>query len=80
MNLTCDTLDVVQLARVRRLTKSGAAKAIRIGAGLSLPELAAAVGVSPVTVWRWEGGVRVPHGARALAYGRLLDRLSGVQT
>jgi len=66
---------MLALARVRRLAKSGAARAIRIGAGLSLAELGSSVGpdgVGPATVHRWETGQRSPHGEQALAYAAAL--------
>jgi len=70
--------EMLALARARRLAKSGAARAIRIGAGLSLAELGSNVGpdgVGPATVQRWETGQRAPHGELALAYAAALDVL-----
>jgi transcriptional regulator with XRE-family HTH domain len=67
--------DLVALSRVRRLTKSGAARTIRLSAGLSLAELGARAGVGPSTVFRWERGQRSPHGEAALRYGATLDAL-----
>lgn len=64
------------LTRVRRLASSGAARAIRIGAGASIREVAAVVGVSPATVHRWERGSRAPRGEKGIAYGRALDELT----
>lgn len=76
------TDDVVALARVRRLARSGTAKSIRVSAGLSLAELGSAVvtdetpnGVGPVTVYRWEACKRSPHGELAIAYLAALDAL-----
>jgi len=68
---------VLALVRVRQMVASGQARMIREAAGLSLAELASAVGpgVSPTTVWRWEAGERQPRGDAAIAYGRLLVRL-----
>jgi transcriptional regulator with XRE-family HTH domain len=68
--------ELVELSTVRVLARSGAARSIRLAAGLSLPQVAVAVGVkSPTTVWRWEEGLRAPSGKPALAYKRLLDEL-----
>jgi DNA-binding XRE family transcriptional regulator len=70
--------DVVSLARLRRLLKSGAARSIRVNADLSYAEMASAVGpegVSAATVYRWETGKRSPHGELALAYLAVLDAL-----
>jgi DNA-binding transcriptional regulator YiaG len=69
--------DLSDLARIRTLVRVGVARDVRIRAGLSLPEVADAVGVSPSTVWRWEHGQRVPRGDAALRYGELMTRLLG---
>ena len=63
------------LTRVRGLTNSGTARAIRLGAGLSLGEIARAIGVSPSTVLRWERRERTPRGEKALAYAQVLEEL-----
>jgi DNA-binding transcriptional regulator YiaG len=68
--------EALQLARVRVLFSSGAAKTLRVAAGLSLPEGAKAGRVAVSTLWRWEKGQRVPHGDAALRYGELLDALA----
>lgn len=67
--------ELVVLARVRRLAKSGAAQSIRVGAGLSLAELGSSVGVGPATIYRWESGQRSPHGDLALKFAAVLDAL-----
>ena len=73
------TATLVDLGRVRQLAKSGRAKELREGAHLSLAEIGAFVGVSDVSVLRWERGERRPHGRPALRYLRLLDRLEEQQ-
>jgi DNA-binding transcriptional regulator YiaG len=67
------------LAKVRALVESGAARSIRLGAGLSLAETAAACGVSVSTMFRWEARERRPHGEPALRYLELLERLMGAR-
>jgi len=69
--------EAVELAEVRELTASGAARALRVGNRLSLSDVASAVGVAVSTVWRWEAGQRTPRGEPALRYGALLRRLAG---
>jgi transcriptional regulator with XRE-family HTH domain len=70
------TDELRDLVRLRRLTASGAARKVRLASGLSLNEIANAVGVSPVTVLRWERAQRRPkNGPAALRYGALLDEL-----
>lgn len=61
------------------MASTGAAKAIRQSAGVSLAEVAADVGVTRSCVHRWERGVRRPRGDAALRYLRLLEELSGVR-
>lgn len=47
-------------------------RGLRSLARLSMPQVAEAVGVKPLTVWRWEHGV-LPRGRNLDAYGRLLS-------
>ncbi len=64
-----------RMAHARRLANSGAGRRIRLQAGLSLPEVARTVGVSHVTIGRWERGLRVPRHAAALRWVGLLAAL-----
>lgn len=64
-----------RLMRVRRLAETGAARAIRQSAGLSLTELGEAAGVDRTSVWRWETGRRRPRGAAALRYLEVLEEI-----
>jgi DNA-binding transcriptional regulator YiaG len=66
-----------ELIRVRRLTLTGAARALREEAGLSMAEIARAAGVHKATVYRWETGRRRPRGEAAERYLAVLDELSG---
>ncbi len=68
---------LVEIAKVRALARSGAARSIRLAAGLSLSETAAPIHVSPTTVYRWEVGQRSPRGEAALRYADLLRSLMG---
>ena len=66
-----------QLSRLRRLVATGAARAIREGAGLSLTELGHEASVDRTTIHRWERGRRRPRrGAGAARYLRALEELS----
>jgi DNA-binding transcriptional regulator YiaG len=68
--------EVQELARVRRLLRSGQAQLIRREADVSQGDVARALGVAPATVSRWEAGTRIPRGQIARNYGRLLEGLS----
>jgi len=67
--------ELQRMAEVRRRLKDGEAREVRRAAGVSLSEMACAVGVSPTAIWRYENGSRVPRTAAALAYARALERL-----
>ena len=67
--------ELVRLARVRRLTASGEAKEILERAQVSDNAVAQVIGVSHVTVGRWNNATRKPSGPPALAYLSLLDAL-----
>lgn len=70
-------LDLVKVASARDACRNGAARALRLSAGLSLREIAEEVGAGdPSTVLRWEKGQRRPRGEMAERYGDLLDRLA----
>ena len=70
-----EVADAVTLATARSLVRSGVARQIRVAAGLSQAEVAAAIGGSVAAVSRWEAGQRVPHGPAAIRYGELLQAL-----
>jgi DNA-binding transcriptional regulator YiaG len=72
-----DLDDLQELSALRALLRSGAAGSIRMAAGLSLAEVAAALGTSKTTVLRWERRERVPRGELAFAYWHLLQTLMG---
>ena len=67
----------VRLARVRALAESGVARRIRVGACLSLADVAADVGVTLGALSLWERGLRKPTGTPALRYDALLQELIG---
>jgi transcriptional regulator with XRE-family HTH domain len=66
---------VFEISEGRRGVRNGAGRALRLAAGLTQAEIAAAVGVSAACISRWESGSRTPRGGAAARYGRLLDRL-----
>lgn len=70
---------LVAAARARRsLPTPDLAKAIRKAAGVTQAEIAAELGVDPLTVYRWESGRRRPRGRHAEAYSSLLTQLREV--
>jgi transcriptional regulator with XRE-family HTH domain len=72
-----ETDDLVLLMRVRSLARSGAARSVRLAAGLSLAEVAQAVGTGAPTVYRWEQGIHAPSGDLGLKYASVLAQLLG---
>ncbi len=70
------TKDVLRLSAARAHAATGTGRKIRLGAGLSMAEVAAAIGVAEPTVWRWEGGKSRPRGAAAIRWAELLEMLS----
>jgi DNA-binding transcriptional regulator YiaG len=68
--------DAKELARVRHLAETGAARAIREAADVSLAEAAAPVRVDRSTISKWERGLRRPRGEAAIRYLRLLEELA----
>jgi transcriptional regulator with XRE-family HTH domain len=71
-------MDALQLARVRAICRSGAARRVREAAGLTKAEVGRGSGVSGPAVSRWEGGSRAPTGAEALRYLKLLEKLAAL--
>lgn len=72
-----EIVNVERLTWMRDLVATpGAVRAIRVGAGLSQAEVAAALGVTQTAMSRWERGQRVPRGKAAQDYARLLQRLN----
>jgi transcriptional regulator with XRE-family HTH domain len=69
-------VNVELVAWVRRLAKSGGARALRESTGFSVSEIARQLGVSPATVSRWERGVRVPGEQDAERWALVLKRMS----
>ena len=67
---------LVQVMEARQFAASGAGRMIRQTARLSLAQVAKALDVNASTVFRWEAGDQVPNGERAIAYHKLMRRLS----
>jgi DNA-binding transcriptional regulator YiaG len=70
-------MDTKKLMRVRKLFETGAARAIRESAGLSLKEASAPAGVHKTTLHRWETGSRRPRGEAAIRYLSVLEDITG---
>jgi DNA-binding transcriptional regulator YiaG len=73
-NLTENDLHL--LAQMRRWLSDGTARRLRLDHDLKTVEIAGAARVAPGTVGHWEAGLRVPRGAPALRYARILDGLA----
>lgn len=70
--------EVERLTQVRRMCITGEARRRRLDARLSVNELAAACGVSGLTVHRWETGSRRPRRDAALRYLNVLEKIARV--
>ena len=66
-------MDFKQAIVDRRLPPTKVRRALREASGLSVLEVAEAIGVSRQAVWRWERGLREPHGGNRLAYVGFLE-------
>ena len=70
-------MTILELAQARAaLPRPEKCRAIRRGAELSLGEVAEALGTNPITVSRWERGVRHPSKRFVVAYVDLLTDLA----
>ena len=72
--------ETVALAEARVRAADGELVAIRRRARLSQEAIARAVGVSRVTVLRWENGERAPSGEPAVRLAKLLRELEAVES
>ncbi len=68
------------LAEARSYARNGYGRDVRIAVGLSLADVAGAIGVSAATVYRWETGKYRPAGTAALAWVKLVDALAARQS
>jgi len=66
---------LVRISECRRKLRSGEARELRVGAQMSLSEVARAAGISRTAAWRYENGARTPRPAQALRYARVLELL-----
>lgn len=71
------TRETIELVHMRFLVRFGLVRALRIGAGLTLAEVARDVGVTPSCVHYWERG-QTPRGEPAVKYARLLIELESL--
>lgn len=60
----------------RRLPAPAMAREIRRAAGVSQGRMGQELGVTSITVSRWESGLRTPRGEHLVAYVELLDQLA----
>jgi transcriptional regulator with XRE-family HTH domain len=72
--MTHDAL--IEIARARRLGRTGEGRRIREAAAVSVRELATSIGVDPATVWRWESGNAVPKPDQARRWDAALRDLA----
>jgi len=70
--------ELLDRARDRRLPPPSMRRRLRRAAGLAQRELAAVIGVTRLTLARWELGRFQPRGARRERYAAALARLAAV--
>jgi DNA-binding transcriptional regulator YiaG len=70
-----ETSELVERARAAQLPAPWRRRQIRENARVAQHELAASLGVTTMTVNRWERGTTSPRGAHAAAYASLLEQL-----
>jgi len=71
-----DIDELIEVARIRALARSGKGRALRVGMDLSLRDLAGAVGVTPSTLALWELGRVRPRPAAARRWEAALSRIA----
>jgi len=69
------TRDLILITRGRYAARSGEGAAIRHASGLTLAEVATAIGATPSAVCKWERGDRLPRSDFARRYAQLLAAL-----
>lgn len=67
--------ELVQLTVARRHAKEGTGRAIRVAAGLSMREIADAIGASESRLSRWETDNARPTGEPAVRWAEVLAEL-----
>ena len=73
------TLSIDQEIELRGWIMSGKALALRTEARLTRAGVARDLAVAESALWRWEHGQRIPRGAYAVRYYRLLAKLAQSQ-
>jgi transcriptional regulator with XRE-family HTH domain len=71
-------MSLAERLRAAQLPPPAMRRTIRLNAGASLREVAEELGVTPLTVARWERGEAEPRRGSAIAYRKVLDDLVGV--
>ena len=74
-DLGMDLERLMLIVDARRRAQDGSARRIRQQAGLTLAEVAKALGVDESSVSRWEGGSRQPRADVAVRWAQLLAEL-----
>lgn len=67
--------NILDVATVRQLCRSGEARRLREAHGLSLADVGLGVTAPPQAIWRWERGKNMPRRDACLRYGRVLAGL-----
>ena len=71
-----NTDDLLLLVAMRKMVREGTVDEARKAVDMSQAEMAGVVGVSRAAICRWEAGDRIPRGAHALKYAKVLNVLT----
>jgi transcriptional regulator with XRE-family HTH domain len=63
-------------AVARTLARTGYGQMLRVAVCLSRRDLAVAIGVDAVTIWRWERNLRVPTGLGSVRWVAALEKMT----
>lgn len=68
----------IDLARIRKLCRTGTSRRIRIAADVSHADIARDIGTTPGTISHWEASRRSPSGEAALRYLAIIEELAQI--
>lgn len=67
--------DMALARQAREWARTGAARLMRVGAGVGIEDMAVAIGCSASALNRWERGTTLPRARHAAAWARILGEV-----